>query len=104
MTSAKKVPRIQVPKSESYMIRLRPGEKQLFQQAAARAGLGTAEYWSSVLTAVSYAVMKVEPGEEITPEYLEKIMGSHVASVVYPGLVRAQLDTQEKSEEEKNEK
>lgn len=88
------MPKKPVPKSELYQIRLKASEKQLIQQAAQAAGLGTAEYWSSVIQAVSYTILRYEG--ELSPEYrkaFEEMLGAQVASIVFPGMV-----TQEKPE------
>ena len=88
-----------VSKTELYQIRLKASEKLLIQEAAARAGMGTAEYWSGVIQAVSYVLMKYEPEAVIMKEELEKLLGASVASIVWPGLGYHAPEAKEKKSE-----
>jgi len=93
-----------VPKSETYNIRLKASEKQLIQQAAERAGLGTAEYWSEVLQAVSYTILRYEENELIPKEEFEKMVGAQVASIVWAGMVIKPEEKPEPAEGDKEKK
>ena len=77
-----------VAKTEVYNLRLKASEKLLIQQAAQAAGLGTAEYFSNVLQAVSYAVLKYEESKwHSSRKSTREIDRSQVASsyLAWPG-------------------